>query len=376
MHRALRLACFVTCLATLVVNVACGNGATSNHSRSDFSAGSELPVFNATVYYTSEDTILGYSVQSDGTLQPLPNSPYRFATQPYAPLSRLRFSPDNSFAIVQQTMQFSDQSLLLKRDAKTGVLTRTKTSTADLSSAVFSDDGQFLISQIYPDNYVYRVDESSASTSGLIGQIRTPNSGSLIANPKRPLVYVYSTQLVSGIQYFPVIDAFEIHPDGTLTEAQPPQELHPGAHDGNAYDIAIDRTGEYAIVDRNRAELYVYRLGDDGSWTLVSSTPVLAGVFTGYTYASTSTDTIYVTNMFKQNPLMISYRLNRATGALERQGDISVNNPAEIAIGNLQQSSDGSFLYETDRDGTTYIFSLDGEGNISGYKTQLVPGLR
>jgi hypothetical protein len=384
-HWALRLVCFTTCLALLVANLGCGSSTSSTQQQSkspqpqsDSSTSTQIQAANATVYYTNEDMVLGYSVQNDGTLQPLPNSPFRFTTEPSGAVSTLLFSPDNSLALVRQSFQFSAECHVLKRDSNTGVLTQSQTTTADITLAVFSGDGRFLITQESPNINVYRVDESSASISGPIVHVPVPSggyTGQLIANPKRPFVYVYATQLVTGIEYFPVITAYEIHPDGTLTIVQPPQELHPGGNEGNAYDIAIERTGQYAIVTRNRAEIYVYRIGDDGSWTLISPDPVRPGVFVGYTYPSSSTDTVYVTNMFKQSPVMISYRLDSATGELERQGDISVGDTSEVFMGFLQQSSDGKFLYELDRDRTLYIFSLDAEGNIVSYKTQIVPGL-
>lgn len=325
--------------------------------------------------YTNDDqfqnTVSAFSVGSDGTLTPVPGSP--FATGGNS-IDGGSFATNRIGVSIVGHLLFAANRLsadvsVFKIDSNTGALTLVPGAPfaiptflpAGHISIAPTPDGRFLIAAGVSNRFDSIITVSSIGPNGAL----TPISGSPFSTMINPAGIRISPDgkflAVGGSE----VEMFRIAPAGALTSLG----LTNGSNQGFPLSVDIDCSSSLLYAGETTLSAIVdgYHIGSDGTLTLVAGSPFQPGVGIDSSVVVLSPDdkTLFVSNQLSNS--VTAFRVAQdGSLSLVPGSPFFIQNPNSFITVGMATSQDGSFLYvANDFPAAVAVFRVGSDGALT-----------
>lgn len=325
--------------------------------------------------YTNDDqfqnTVSAFSVGSDGTLTPVPGSPFATGGNsidggPFA-TNRIGVAIVGHFLFAANTLS-ADVSVF-KIDSNAGALTLVPGAPfaiptflpAGHISIAPTPDGHFLIAAGVSNSFDSIITVFSISSNGAL----TPIPGSPFSTMVNPFGIRVSPDgkflAVGGAE----VEMFRIAPEGALTSLG----LTNGSNQGFPLSVDIDCSSSLLYAGEATLSAIVdgYHIGADGTLTPVAGSPFQPGVGIDSSVVVLSPDdkTLFVSNQLSNSVTAFSITQDGSL-SLVPGSPFFIQNPNSFITVGMATSQDGKFLYvANDFPAAVAVFRVGSDGALT-----------
>ena len=304
---------------------------------------------NKFLYVPNGAQILGYTIATNGFLQPVTGSPFNLPGG-----SSLRFLPNGNFGYSNTGAEYSVNTT-------TGALTQLGTATVGNIpyDAALTPSGAFLYIPNWQDATIsaFSVNQTTGALTAVTGSPFADGDiepAAAVVSPNGKFLFVanFSTNNAGSISVFTI---------NTSTGALTPVTGSPFTGSGPANGISIDPTGKFLYVAANGVDAYTVNQ-TTGALTVVSGAPYTTPAEPFGVTVDPSGKFLYASifgNLTTQQtaPNVITYSINTTSGALTQVSTQGVaGNQGEamaIAVGTKAVTYTPKFAYVTNQTDST-----------------------